>query len=322
MTTLTDRYVHDVVRRLPTSQRSDVDAELRSTIADMADSVGERDALIALGPPADLASSYRGDRALIGPSLFPDYVRVLRLVLVIAVPALAALSVLGVVTGDDASLAAAVVEMVGGATTAAIQAAFWVTLVFAAIERFGSPDETISPEAWNPDDLPPVPEAPRVGLGDAIAEIVLTVILVVVLFGQHRWSPLEDAQGDPVPVLEPDLWSGPMWAVIALLLAGAGVVLMAHARGSWSWPLAIATTAIDLAMLCLVAWLAAAERLVNPEFLRRLTEEVDRDTLISPSVPLIVVVVGALLVWDAVDALRSAARADRRSVPTGPQLST
>ena len=75
-------------------------------------------------------------------------------------------------------------------------------------------------------------------------------------------------------------------------------------------------------MLCLVAWLAAAERLVNPEFLRRLTEEVDRDTLIRPSVPLIVVVVGALLVWDAVDALRSAARADRRSVPTGPQLST
>jgi hypothetical protein len=87
MSTLTDRYVWDVTRRLPASRRDDIERELRSTIADMAEAADERTALVELGDPARLAAEYRsGGRALIGDDLYPEYVRQLRRWLTIVVP--------------------------------------------------------------------------------------------------------------------------------------------------------------------------------------------------------------------------------------------
>ena len=305
--TLTDRYVWAVTRRLPSGQRDDIDAELRSTIADMSEVSGEREALIELGDPALLAASYRsGGRVLIGELLYPDYVRQLRRWLVVVVPLLAALAAIGAALGDDPTVGSVVVATLGGAATAVLQVSFWVTVVFASIERIGASEAPTNTAAWNPDDLEDVPAEPRVTLSETVGEVVTTLIVISLLFVQRSWSPVQDASGESVPVLDPDLWSGPIWGAIALLIAGAVVVVIAHLRGAWSWPLALTTAAIDLALLTLVAWAAFTEQLVNPAFLVGLSDNLDRATELQPSPVVITVVAGALLLWDAWEALSAA----------------
>ena len=77
---LIDRYVYQVVRRLPQSQRADIEAELRGLIDDMlsARGGGKREDVIAvlreLGRPAELAFRYSGSRrSLIGPEYYDTY---------------------------------------------------------------------------------------------------------------------------------------------------------------------------------------------------------------------------------------------------------
>ena len=115
-TTLTDRYVDAVTRRLPEASRDDVGRELRATIHDTVESrpdldrgVAEREALVALGDPERLAASYAGRGLyLIGPSVFLLWRRVL-LVLLSIVPAVVALVtiVVAILEGADSVTALA-----------------------------------------------------------------------------------------------------------------------------------------------------------------------------------------------------------------------
>jgi hypothetical protein len=134
------------------------------------------------------------------------------------------------------------------------------------------------------------------------------VVVIALLLVQRRWSPVRGPDGEPVPVLDPDLWSGPAWVAIALIAAGAVLVVVAHRRGSWTWPLAAAVSAVDLLLLVLVARAAFTERLVNPAFLRGLSDDLGLDAVPRVHPLLITVPVTALLVWDAGEALRTAAR--------------
>jgi hypothetical protein len=84
---------------------------------------------------------------LIGSGLYPTYVGQLRLWLVIVVPVPAAVSTMGAALADDATVGSVVVAALGGAATGVLQVCFWVTVVFAVIERFG-PD--CSPTLWSP----------------------------------------------------------------------------------------------------------------------------------------------------------------------------
>jgi hypothetical protein len=100
MSSLTDRYVQATLRRLPARQRTDIERELRASIADAVDdrvddggdtAAAEVAALTHLGDPARLAAGY-ADRPLqlIGPAVFLDYTRLLTTLLVAVVPVVAA----------------------------------------------------------------------------------------------------------------------------------------------------------------------------------------------------------------------------------------
>ncbi|GAA1750856.1 permease prefix domain 1-containing protein [Kocuria aegyptia] len=80
---LTDAYLHEVVRRLPSKSRTGVAHELRGTLADMVEDgmsrglsaeEAEHGALEELGDPARLAESYSpGPHHLIGPAHYHDF---------------------------------------------------------------------------------------------------------------------------------------------------------------------------------------------------------------------------------------------------------
>ena len=93
MSSIIDRYLYDVTRRLPENMRDDVEQELRANIEDMLpDNPTEEEienVLESLGAPSKLAAKYRPNpRYLISPALFEEYISVLKIVaVVLALPA-------------------------------------------------------------------------------------------------------------------------------------------------------------------------------------------------------------------------------------------
>jgi hypothetical protein len=158
--TVIDRYLAAVGENLPRRQRDDILRELADDLHaqadDRADALGrpltddeQADLVRAFGEPMAVASRYRPDdrglafgRRLIGPELFPSYLRVLGLNLVIA---LVAGVILGVIGLRDSLLDIGV----GIAATFAIQFII-VTTVFILIDR----RYVARPGAWDPRSRP------------------------------------------------------------------------------------------------------------------------------------------------------------------------
>ncbi|MFB8768399.1 permease prefix domain 1-containing protein [Nocardiopsis alba] len=144
-TTLTDRYVWTVTRHLGAEAGPDVARELRASIRDRVEAgieagndpaTAEREALTELGDPETLAREY-GElpRHLIGPALYPDYVRLLRALLAILAPLALALLFVDRFESGAGGLGEIGVEAAVVLVTVTVHVAFWTTLVFAIIER-------------------------------------------------------------------------------------------------------------------------------------------------------------------------------------------
>ena len=255
---LIDRYVYQVVKRLPVSQREDIEQELRGLIDDMLAARSENptreDAMAVLkelGTPFELAAKYRGTgRYLIGP----DYYAIYELVVKIAVGAtalgMAIAQIVGNITTPTESIIAAIAEFFGSIFMGAVQAFAWVTVVFALLERFakGKPHKDAD---WNPADLPPVPEQravikrsePIVSIAFAALWISL-IVSVPELFAVYF-------DGGSVPVF--NLAGLHTLMPLVVLIAGLGIVkeLLRLIEGRYTLRLAIATAVINVAALVL-----------------------------------------------------------------------
>lgn len=316
MSTLSERYGWAVARLLPEHQRDEVRRELDELIGEMIDSTGrsEREVLAELGDPGRMAARYvERPRALIGAEVFPEYVRTLKVVAGIAVPAIVGVSVLGAVLDADPNVGDVVGAALGTAYTVAIQVAFWVTLVYAFADRW----KAESP--WTPDSLPDLPSselrgaAPAAGIGEIVFGIVITVLVAVAIVWQQVWPPIRH-EGDGVPILHPDLWNGPGQAYLGVLAVSVAVQLVVLRHRRWTIPLAAVNAVANAASFVLLAWLAFDERLVNPEFLRVLAEQADWDTVpsVNPWIP--VVAIAGVELWDSVEAFLNARRAERATL--------
>ena len=272
--TLTDRYVAAALKGVREDQRGDVAAELRGSIADAIDSrmasgeapeVAEREVLTGLGDPVRLAAGYSGRPLyLIGPDFYPDYVRLLRLLLAIVVP------IIAIVVGGASAVAGAgigevVLSALGSAFSVGIQLAFWVTLVFAAIDRSGARPRR-DPGDWDLDDLPEAPVR-RVGLGETVASIVGLALVIWLLLWQPGYQETLAADGPSIPILDPGLSTFWVPYLVVVLLVGIALEIVKYRVGHWTVPLAAANTAISLAFAVPVIWLITSDRLLNPDFL-------------------------------------------------------
>jgi hypothetical protein len=253
MTSLTDRYVWAVLRTVPARQRDELAPEIRALVADAVEAreaagvpptEAERAALIELGDPDLLAARYT-DRpmALIGPRLFPEWRRLLTLLLPIVVPIATAVTVVAAAIGGQTPT-----ELVGvGVTTAfnvAIQLVFWFTLVFALIERAGS--HGIETGAWTPDRLPDLPTPSRPGL----AETIVVVVSIAIGLGLMAWQQLARpivVDGAGYPLLNPALWSFWLPWFAGLLVIEAVLAVVLWRAGGYTWTLACVNLVLGLA---------------------------------------------------------------------------
>jgi hypothetical protein len=270
MSTLTDRYVAAALRGVPEKQRDDVERELRASVADAVDGLvengieqplAERHVLTDLGDPDRLAADY-SDRPhhLIGPALYFDYVRLLKVLLAVVLPIVAiAVTLAQTLAGSD--IGGVVASAVTTGLTTGVHIAFWVTLIFVIVERTG-PDTRRSLGTWNLDRLPELP-ARRQSFVETVASVSWISILVALVFVQHYFVFVD---GRNVPVFNPDLWSFWLPAVVLLLVGEIAVEVVRYRTGGWTFPLAIVSSVLNIAVAAILVGLLQAGTLLNDAF--------------------------------------------------------
>jgi hypothetical protein len=311
---LTDRYVAAVLAGVPRARRDEVDTRLRASIGaavdarvaegdDAADA--ERAVLTDLGDPMRVSAEHSGlPLQLIGPALYPDYVRLLRLLLLVIVP------IAGVVVGAASAIVGAslwdvVLAGLGAAFSVGVQVAFWVTLAFALLERSGTRARRAT-ATWDLDDLPPA-ASHRIGLGSTIGSITGLVVLIWFLLWQPGYQESFALGGPSIPILAPAL--SPVWIpfLVCVLLASIALQIVTYFRGRWSVMLAAVNTVLGLAFAIPVIWLIRSEQLLNPGFLTAITT--DEVAPVVNAVPaLIMWIIAVVTVVDIADGWRKAVR--------------
>jgi hypothetical protein len=189
---LIDTYVSEVGRRLPKKTRADIEAEIRSILQDMLEERSQKagkpvdeeltlEVLKEYGAPEKVAATYMGERYLIGPRLYPIFMLVLRIVLLvtgilaaiglgIAVyqTALTPYDILGTIIREIISFATSIMIALGN-----------IVLIFAILEwalyRSGKKFDlkgTLKEKEWDPRSLVKVMPANQIKLAEVIIEIV------------------------------------------------------------------------------------------------------------------------------------------------------
>ena len=327
MSTLTNRYIAAVSRAVPESQRRDVEAEVAAAIADLTEArldtgVGPEDAehgvLLELGDPMRLAADYSNRPLhLIGPDHFPTYVRLLKVLAATVLP-IATLAVITakLLTGADAGQVAA--AAVTTLLELAMQLAFWVTVVFAVIER--SPGTTAMHPKWDPSMLPDSPSG-RARLGDTVVSVLLALGVAAYLPWQHFRSPFTSGDGSPIPTLDPGLWRSWIPVLLAAMLAMAVLEILRYRAGGWSVKFVSLNAALNLLFAVPVIWLAAAGSLLEPAFVQRLVDAGWANADLQLNATIIVVTAGVVL-WDVVDSLRKLPGDAAALAPGAPEQGT
>ena len=249
-----DRYIYQVIRRLPKAQRDEVRMELEELISDMYTDKGSmEEVLTELGDPAEFAKQYQSDqRYLIGPEYFDTYLWFVRVVFICtAIPILGislinAIGEMPAVTSQSAApviIRAIVSGLTAGITDALLSCvtAFGaVTLTFAIMERKKiqlemkkaekwsvkslSEEKKTAASRWTPKFLEPVPDKKAmISRGDSIAGIVFIVIFSVLLIFAPNFFAAFFTEGETVttvPVFNLEQWGIVLPAFILSLLIG------------------------------------------------------------------------------------------------------
>ena len=191
---LIDKYIAEVGKHLPRKNRTDIEAEIRSTLEDMlderktAEGPAEEATVMALlkeyGSPREVAATYKTHPYLIGPRLFPIFETVIKIVLaVVAGASLIGLAVSLAKTGlTGPEFVSSIGEWFGGLIGGLIAAFGNVVLVFAILERTQAANEFEKEfKEWDPKELKSEPDPDQIDRPDHIATIIFTFLGLVIL---------------------------------------------------------------------------------------------------------------------------------------------
>lgn len=190
MSTWIDRYVAQVGRNLPQNKRSDIEKEIRSLVEDMLEdrsqvegrAVDEEMTLAVLqemGEPGKVAAGYLPEKYLIGPRIYPLFMLVLRIVLIV----MAGVALFGLVISIGKNpmtypeVIKAIGEMVVDYASTALQILGNLVLVFVILQ-WTMPKMKIElhDEHWNPRELEPVEDPKRVKRFEKLWDIVFALV--------------------------------------------------------------------------------------------------------------------------------------------------
>lgn len=202
---IVNRYIYQVSKHIAPPLRSDIEKELKTLIYDMLEDKTQDNTptkediynvLRELGSPTDLADKYRDkSRYLIGPSIFPAYLLIMKIVLAATLLGMTIVSVLDLLTAPNSGLW---YEYFGnwffGMVSGFFMSFAWVTVIFAIFEWRGVNLKELMPE-WDVTTLPPIPDHEvSLPLWEPIAGIIFTIFVMIIflsapqLIGVYYWN--------------------------------------------------------------------------------------------------------------------------------------
>ena len=291
------RYTAEVARHVPSQGRAGVAADVAVALdasvetlvaAGLPADEAERAAVSALGDPADVAAKYGGyPRHLIGPAYYGEWERLVKTLLAIVPAAVGGALILAqALAGLDPT--DMIGSALGAAFTVAVQLTFWVTVVFAVMERKGT---LVAARTWSPEDLPAAADH-RISLTEtALGVAGLTLLIWAMLWQRTHWL-VTASNGAQVPVLNPDLWDLWLPLLVGILVVSIVLAIANYRVGHWTVPTAVLNTVLNVAFAGIVLWLWEAGELVNPAVVDVLPQGVDQ---LLGVLPWVVVLIG---VWD------------------------
>lgn len=191
-----ERYINDVVRRLPAAQRDDIRQELEGLVEDLLQEQEDPAApeametvLYGLGRPADLAAGYLGGgRHLIGPAYYDLYRTILKIVAgVVAIAITVAIVASSMADGGTDPLGMGL-RLLSALFQAELQVFAWVTVGFAIAEYYeGSQGAGRSePDTWSLADLP---ELPKGGTAIKRSEPIVGIVFLLLVLMLFHFAP-------------------------------------------------------------------------------------------------------------------------------------
>ncbi|MDP7989155.1 hypothetical protein Q9B79_04925 [Bacillus sp. MHSD_36] len=265
---LIDIYVEEVAKRLPEKNREDIILELRSTIEDMLpDDYNENDekrVLEKMGSPVSLANGYM-DRPmhLIGPRYFDVYTTLLKMIIpiaaVIALIAMVAENFVGY-DGEQAVLNVilnVIGKGIGGIIEVGLHVFFWLTLVFAILERTdkdkGTEPLTTSLKKWTPDDLKNtsyVPKKKSISKFEVFGGLMWTAIWATLYFYANHlvgvYHGTESGLKFVAPAFNQDVLLQYWPIVVIVIVFEIGISLYKLVQGQWTKKLTIGNAILQI----------------------------------------------------------------------------
>ncbi|MGG0456363.1 HAAS signaling domain-containing protein [Bacillus mycoides] len=285
---LIDIYVEEVAKRLPEKNREDIILELRSTIEDMLpddyNEDDERSVLEKLGSPVSLANGYL-DRPmhLIGPRYFDVYMTLLKMIIpiavVIALISMVAENFIGY-SGDQAVLNVIlkmIGEGIGRTLEVGLQVFFWVTIVFAILERTDKEKDahplTTSFKKWTPDDLKSISYIPKkkaISKFEVFGGLMWTAVWTTLYFYANHlvgvYEGTENGLNFVAPTFNQDVLLQYWPIVVIMIVLEIAMSLYKFIQGQWTNKMAIWNAILQLAATIAFIVIVINPNLLNEDF--------------------------------------------------------
>ncbi|MBX0358552.1 hypothetical protein [Halobacillus sp. Nhm2S1] len=289
-----DVYLQEVERRLPEKNREDILLEIRSTIEDMLpeNSTEEevKGVLQELGDPVKLAQGYsEKPMHLIGPRYYDTYISLIKMILPIAITisliTLVAENIIGSV--DEGSLIMMILAIVGEGVwrviSVGVQVFFWITIIFALIERvdLGIDDEDLRSQRkkWRAEDLKKVAHVPKkraISQWEVYGAFLWTAIWGTVYFHADQLLGIYENQGAGLTFVTPALNQDTLlsyWPGVVLVI-GLEIALSLYKllKKEWTKGLVWFNTVQEFLSIGIFVWIITNERLFQPAFINYIAD--------------------------------------------------
>jgi hypothetical protein len=288
---LIDSYVEAAVENLPQDEREYVRRKLRAEIEDQvgANPTEEkvRKVLERLGDPKQIGKEYnRTKRYLIGPKLYDSYITVLKLVLGIVAVVLTVVTFIEWIFNPPATLNLTqtpfrfTADMFISVWEGVLQAAVWVTVVFAIIERtkVNNKDMEAINKIWSSEAFKHKSKQGKGKISPVETGFALffTTLFTVIIYFKPQIIAMyvKGANGstEVTPLFDLQVLRFYMLPILILFMFQLGILMWKFISLRWTIPLAIVQTIYNIALCALMVAMLTDKALFNPDFLTKVSE--------------------------------------------------
>lgn len=276
-----EKYIYAVIKNLPEKDREEVSRELRANIMDMLGDDQSDTHVIAtleeMGDPNEMSLEYLGkDDYLIGPRLYHKYIEVLKVIFFVGL-------IIGLISFmvdlfssiDSVSTFSAILTLIaegfGNVISTIIGFAFWVTVIFAIIEKTKSYDEIFGEmgKEFKVNNLKEIPKksSKKISKVEMVFALFFTVLFLWLFLTRSDIIAVYIQGEAPIPVFNKKVIED---VSLLILFSGALSILLSVLKfviGRWNEILGVFASIYALISLGIFIIIITRDNLFNEAFL-------------------------------------------------------